>query len=202
VIVKDGGASGGEPSPLAKTLLEAFSAGSLSEPFAVLVAAHLQMQRERGVLPFALHAWSRRARDENQAPWDQISATMPLALRSYVARQHGAPGTLEWRSFLPGIERCWISRAGGIDAYLLRCRPGRAMPKHTHAGREAALVLQGSYHDAHGRYGVGDVAVANHTVEHRPIAGRPDACIIFVVLEAPVRLTGLFGRLIQRLFGV
>jgi hypothetical protein len=32
-------------------------------------------------------------------------------------------------------------------------------------------------------------------------ADRAGECVIFLVLEAPVRLTGLFGRLAQRIFG-
>ena len=64
-----------------------------------------------------------------------------------------------------------------------------------------ALVLQGGFHDARGRYGVGDIAVADHTIEHRPVADRTDTCIIFVVLEAPIKLTGLLGRLVQRILG-
>ena len=85
--------------------------------------------------------------------WDPISCIMPLALRSYVARQQqGAFETLEWHALLPGIERCWISRADGGEAYLLRCRPGSAILKHRHAGCEAALVLQGGFRDVRGRY--------------------------------------------------
>ena len=63
------------------------------------------------------------------------------------------------------------------------------------------LVLQGGFRDQNGHYAPGDIAVADGTIDHRPVADRSVTCIIFVVLEAPVRLTGPFGRRIQRIFG-
>jgi putative transcriptional regulator len=83
---------------------------------------------------------------------------------------------------------------------FLRCRPGSAIPAHTHAGLEAVLVLQGGFRDQGGHYGLGDIAVADGTINHRPVADRTVDCIIFVVEEAPVQLTGPIGRVVQRLF--
>jgi putative transcriptional regulator len=62
------------------------------------------------------------------------------------------------------------------------------------------LVLQGGFHDQGGHHGVGDIAVADRTIDHRPVADAAVECIIFVVQEAPVRLTGPLGRLVQHLF--
>jgi putative transcriptional regulator len=180
----------------AQTLLAAYAAGTLSEPFAVLVAAHLQMRADRADAVSSLdhERWPRRP----LPGVDQLNVFLPLALRSYVGRHLGAP---EWRTILPGLERCRISRDAGAEASFLRCRPGSAIPAHTHKGREAVLVLQGAFHDRSSHYAVGDIAVADDTIDHRPVADGLLACITFVVLEAPVRLTGPFGRLIQRIFG-
>jgi putative transcriptional regulator len=123
---------------------------------------------------------------------------MPLALRSYVGCHLGLP---EWRTILPGLEQCRISRDGRADASFLRCRPGKAIPAHTHQGLEAVLVLHGGFRDSDGHYAAGDIAVADGSVDHRPVADRAGECVISLVLEAPVRLTGLFGRLIQHVFG-
>jgi putative transcriptional regulator len=184
-------------------LLADFAAGALSEPLAVLVAAHRQMRDEKRATTIPHIARSAGASaPASDRPWEQLSSIMPLALRSYISRQQETPGTLEWHGFMPGIERCRISRAGEAEAYLLRCRPGSAFPQHTHMGREAALVLQGGFHDAYGRYGVGDIAVSDRGITHRPVTDRDGICIIFVVLDAPVRLTGFFGRLIQRIFRI
>ncbi len=192
-----------ESSRPTETLLAAYAAGTLSEPFAVLVASHLQMRAERrddaheraqGPAIFGHARWPQQP----VPGLDQINAFMPLALRSYVGRHLGAP---EWRTLLPGLERCRIAADAGGEASFLRCRPGQAIPAHTHAGREAVLVLQGGFRDQGGHYGAGDIAVADGTIDHRPVADRAGVCVIFVVLEAPVRLTGRFGRLVQRIFG-
>jgi putative transcriptional regulator len=192
------------------TLLTAFAAGTLSEPFAVLAASHLQMiadnaafaspipDHERSsVVAITRPAAHRRPRRPISAV-DQINACLPPALRAYVGRQLGA---LKWRTILPGIKQCRIAHDEGGEASLLRCRPGSAIPAHTHAGLEAVLVLQGGFRDAHGHYVRGDIAVADPAVDHRPVADPGHECIIFIVQEAPVQLTGPFGRLIQRVFG-
>jgi putative transcriptional regulator len=195
--LSDSGPSAAGPRRPTETLLAAYWAGRLSEPFAVLVASHLQMTadgRAHGV-PFADNErWPRRP----MPGLEQMNARMPLALRSYVGRHLGA---LEWHTILPGLERCRIARDARGEASLLRCRPGKAIPAHTHAGLEAVLVLQGGFNDQNGHYAPGDIAVADGTIDHRPVADRSGACIIFVVLEAPVRLTGPIGRRVQRIFG-
>jgi putative transcriptional regulator len=178
-----------------ETLLAAFAAGTLAEPFAVLVASHRQMKAD-DLLPAAL-ADALRPRHPISVR-HEMEALMPLALRAYVARHLGAP---RWRTILPGIKQCRIPDDARADASFLHCRPGSAIPAHTHGGLEAVLVLQGGFSDAHGHYVRGDIAVADPTVDHRPVADSGVACVIFIVQEAQVKLTGPFGRVIQRIFG-
>jgi putative transcriptional regulator len=160
----------------------------------VLVAAHLQMRAAR---PPAGSVILSHERPRTPAA-DQMNIFMPLALRSYVGRHLGVP---EWRTIWLGLEQCRISAHAGIDASFLRCRPGIAIPAHTHQGLEAALVLQGGFRDAAGHYLPGDIAVADASIDHRPVADRVGTCVIFMVQEAPLQLTGRFGRLIQHMFG-
>src|ERR1700736_1745240 len=89
----------------AQTLLAAYAAGTLSEPFAVLVAAHLQMQADDWAHAVPLRNYQQGARRLSEL--DRLSALMPLALRSYVSRHFGA---LKWRTILPGIKECRIMR--------------------------------------------------------------------------------------------
>jgi putative transcriptional regulator len=181
---------------LVEAMLTAYAAKGLSEPFAVIVAAHLQMQAVRGVAAAPIDEtwqWPRPP-----AP-DRMTELMPLALRSYVGRH--LAGAIQWRSLLPGIRMCRVTNDAGTDALFLRCRPGKAIPSHTHGGVEAVLVLQGGFHDQNGDYVRGDLAVADSTIDHRPVADGPDECIIFMVLAAPVKLTGPIGRFIPGTFG-
>jgi putative transcriptional regulator len=188
----DGGADSGKRI---EALLGAFAAGTLAEPFAVLVASHRQM-KTCDQLPAAL-ADILRPR-HTISVLSEMEALMPLALRAYVARHLGAP---RWRTILPGIKQCRIPGDARAEASFLRCRPGSAIPAHTHAGLEAVLVLQGAFSDAHGHYVRGDMAVADPTIDHRPVADPAEECIIFIVQEAEVKLTGPIGRIIQRVVG-
>jgi putative transcriptional regulator len=181
-----------------ETLLAAYAAGTLSEPFAVLVASHLQIRADNRTYAVPISNHERRRRPPMSGV-NQMYALMPPALRHYVDRHLG--GVLEWRTLLPGLKQCRIARYVRGDASFLRCRPGKAIPAHTHEGLEAVLVLQGGFRDANGHYIRGDVAVADDTVDHRPVADRSTECIIFIVREAQVKLTGPFGRLLQRMFG-
>jgi putative transcriptional regulator len=186
---------GAESVKRVETLLSAFAAGTLAEPFAVLVASHRQMKAD-GQLPATLAAALRPRHAISVL--NEMEALMPLALRAYVARHLGAS---KWRTILPGIKQCRIPGDARADASFLRCRPGSAIPAHTHAGLEAVLVLRGVFSDAHGHYVRGDIAVADPTIDHRPVADPAEGCIIFIVQEAQVKLTGPFGRLIQRVVG-
>ena len=196
------------PRPI-DSLLAAYAARTLSEPFAVLAASHLQMKADNRAYITSLDAADGTRFDAivpvlnpNHERWpistvEQMNVFMPLALRSYVSRHLGV---LEWRTILPGLKQCRIARDARGDASFLRCRPGKAIPAHTHKGLEAVLVLQGGFRDAYGHYAPGDITVADDTIDHRPVADRSAECIIFVVLAAPVQLTGPFGRIIQRIF--
>jgi putative transcriptional regulator len=186
-----------QTKPGVEALLTAYAAGALSEPFAVLVASHLQMKNYNRDDARSIST-RQRSPPRPISGADPMDALMPLALRSYVSRHLGAP---EWRRILPGIKQCRIARDANGDASFLRCRPGATIPAHTHEGFEAVLVLQGGFRDAKRHYVTGDIALADHTVDHRLLADRDVECIIFIVLGGPVKLTGPFGRIIQRIFG-
>ena len=193
--LRDSGLIQVEAGQRVDALLAAYAAGTLSEPFAVLAAAHLQMKADDRAHAAPIRIDRRGARQMSEL--DRLSALMPLALRSYVSRHVGA---LKWRTILPGIKECRIARNARGEASFLRCRPGVALPAHTHEGLEATLVLQGAFGDVTGHYAFGDIEVADDTVDHRPVADRTAECIVFIVLEAPVKLTGPLGRLFQWIY--
>ena len=81
-------------------------------------------------------------------------------------------------------------------AGLGRSCPGcRATLAHGHAGSEITVVLQGSFSDQDGRYAQGDFLVRGPGDEHRPVAAADSDCLCLAVLDAPIRLGGLLGRL-------
>ena len=64
-----------------------------------------------------------------------------------------------------------------------------------HAGSEITVVLHGSFSDQDGRYAQGDFLVRGPGDEHRPVAAADSDCLCLAVLDAPIRLGGLLGRL-------
>jgi putative transcriptional regulator len=206
-------------------LLAAYAARSLNQPLSVLVASHLEIKPDNrpyvaaleatyGVFldeidPVPLAGRDRRlvnifaSKDDEPArplrhrltPSDGL---LPPALRHYLGRDIEQ---LQWRAILPGIKEAVIARDESGESSLLYSKPGRRLPKHTHSGLEVALVLKGAFSDATGRYQVGDIAIADEDVNHRPMIEAGDDCVCFVVAEGPAKLTGLFGKLFQRVLG-
>jgi putative transcriptional regulator len=85
----------------------------------------------------------------------------------------------------------------GFKASLMRLKPGSIMPVHTHRGREYTLVLAGGYQDNGSQYGPGDFSLKDASDVHRPVVDSDEECICLAVLDAPLKLTGIIGRLVN-----
>lgn len=121
---------------------------------------------------------------------------VPSPLRPYVGTRLA---DIRWRTFWPGMQTVRIPCAGDAsDISLLRLRPGTGMPVHTHGGDELTLVLQGSYTDETGHYGVGDVAIGDPDLTHRPVADAGGFCVCFTVVDAPLRFASPLARLASK----
>lgn len=108
-----------------------------------------------------------------------------------------------WRWIGAGVRwsRVTLPDDNGANVMLLKVVAGRKLPEHTHAGYEYTHVLKGSFSDARGRYGPGDLDEADDDVEHQPIVDKGGECICIAALEGQMKLRGFFGRLIQPLIG-
>ena len=80
---------------------------------------------------------------------------------------------------------------------LLRIRPGGTSSTHTHMGDEYTVILEGSFSDEGGLYHKGDFLLRDARHKHTPVATRDKYCICLAVTEAPIQLTGFFGRLLN-----
>jgi putative transcriptional regulator len=203
-------------------LMAQYASGQLSPALHGLVAAHLAIKPDNRNFVGALEELnakeldvaapgSIRNRDSRlaaifDAPSGSIrarspqDAIFPAPLADFIGyRLDSVP----WRTVLPGIREFHVPHAekAGGEASLLWIKPGRIMPSHTHDGAEVTLVLKGGFTDASGHYRRGDIAFADSDVDHRPRADEDEDCICFAVTDAPLRLTGPFGRIVQRLFG-
>ena len=78
-----------------------------------------------------------------------------------------------------------------------RIRSGGKVVEHDHRGLEVTMVLCGSFSDQDGVYNQGDFLVRNPGEVHRPTATQNQDCLCISVVEAPVKVTGLFGKLVN-----
>jgi len=135
------------------------------------------------------------ARSRGGRETGQRQIIIPRPLQAYLDDDLEA---LPWKSLKRGIDQLPLTTAAGsARAKLLRLRSGVSVPTHTHAGTELTLVLTGGFSDDRGHFLRGDVAYADEEVEHRPVADPGEDCLCLAVLDAPLRLTGAFGRLLN-----
>jgi putative transcriptional regulator len=199
-------------------LLVAHAAGKLAEPVALAVATHLALSpasrrryaRYEAVGGFLLEdlpeealapdAWSRLAarldEPEVQPARSQPSAAVrvPAPLRDYLPESLDA---MRWRHYGNISEADLAIAVQGYRARLFRLKAGRGVPRHTHGGSELTVVLEGAFSDERGHYGRGDLAIADGTVDHRPVADEGLDCLCLAVTDAPLRLTGPIARFLN-----
>jgi len=210
-----------------KELLMAYAAGTAREPVALLLATHLalcpacraevaHLEAIGGVFlqdaapePMAEDALARAlsglgpdspppargAAREGPGPDAAADLRVPRPLRDYLGGLEGAA----WRRRGAIAEAAVLDDFPGFKTRLLRIPGGTALPQHTHAGSELTLVLAGGFSDAMGHYLRGDVAEADSSVEHRPVADEREECICLAVTDAPLRFTGPMGRVLNLL---
>ncbi len=205
------------------TLLSHYVSGSLPVPVNTMVEAHLEMRDDSRTLVRGMEAVAGvQMENIESAPllsrkkmFDQIvgsDAPAPLAEISSGRNCSIFPKSLQnftgftaedvpWRTKLPGFKEFSIGEWDGCEAELLWIRAGRAMPAHTHGGSELTLVLSGGFSDVDGHYVRGDIAAADESDDHRPIADPGETCICLAITTAPLKLTGSMTQLFSDIFG-
>lgn len=202
---------------LTDPLLMAYSAGTLPEAFNLTVAAHISLCDEcrarlgafdsiggailssaetpdmaRGSMEAALAAAKSSAAAPVREP--RKSGILPDPLQDYVG---GDLDAVDWRPVGMGVRQAILPTNGGATARLLHIKAGAAVPDHGHRGIELTLVLQGAFADDGGRFGRGDIEVANEDLEHTPVADTGIDCICLAATDAPLRFSSWIPRLAQ-----
>ena len=202
-------------------LLAAYAAGNLPQPFAlVIVATHVSMSVESRAALEAHQAVGGLVL-EDSAPTD-LSAGLKSRVLDLLDEAPAPEAPRQPRSgiypgpvmeALKGASPRWKALGGGVrqdilfasdegSARLLFIPAGQAVPDHGHGGLELTLVLQGSFTDETGAFGVGDLEVADEHLEHVPIAGAGPPCICLAATDAPLRFNSFLPRLLQPLFRI
>jgi len=199
--------------------MTAYAAGTLPQPFALVVAAQISLCDE-----------TRAAFEAHQAVGgivleDSYVAPISSDLKANVLDLLDAsdedvpaferaglfPGPVmqalkgkppRWKRLGGGVKQTILSSDNKGSVRLLYIPPGQAVPDHTHGGLELTLVLQGSFSDETGRYGVGDLEVADEDLEHTPIADFGAPCICLAATDAPLKFRSILPRVLQPLFRI
>jgi len=207
--------------------LMAYSAGTLPQGMALLVACHLHWCphcRDRmhatdavgGALLEQLQPTTLQADafDQLLARLDEPEQATPAAqqpdetaanpdLPMPLAQLLDKPlDELAWKRIGYGVKQLDLHLEGPGAARLLRISPGVSVPHHTHGGNELTLILKGSYNDELGRFRQGDVADLDGEVSHQPLVDTDEECICLIATDAPLKFSGLMGRLVQPFIGL
>lgn len=200
-------------------LIAAYAAGSLPQPFALVVAAHVSLcddcraawHGHQAVGGAVLESGeeigvSDGLKDSVLALLDEPQAPAPSYARSgvypgpVVAALKGAPP--RWKSMGLGVRQCILDAGPEGSVRLLYIPPGQAVPDHGHNGMELTLVLQGAFSDETGRFGAGDLEVADEALEHTPVAEEGAPCICLAATDEPLRFNSFVPRMLQPLFRI
>jgi putative transcriptional regulator len=204
-------------------LVRAYVAGRLAHGYALVVAAHVSMCDDCRALLAAeemaagavlelqrpeADAASSDLRDrvlaalDGPAPAEDAGPTPRMGVYPGPVAQALKGRAPRWRHLGAGIRQAILHADAEGSARLLWIPQGKAVPDHVHKGLELTMVLQGSFRDETGRFGVGDVEVADASLEHTPIAEPGETCICLAATDAPLRFQGLVPRLLQPLFRI
>ncbi|AMY71396.1 ChrR family anti-sigma-E factor [Frigidibacter albus] len=212
---------------LTDELLMGYAAGTLPEAFNLVVATHLSLCDECRARAEAFDALGGSllgametadlAEDSLQATLRRIAAgpqtarpqdrprtrkpgeLFPAPLQDYVG---GDLAAVRWRPVGMGVRQAILRSGPGATARLLYIPAGSAVPDHSHRGRELTLVLQGAFQDEDGRFGPGDIEIADQAVQHTPTAEPGQPCICLAATDAPLRFRSLIPRLAQPFFRI
>ncbi|HRK95069.1 MAG TPA: ChrR family anti-sigma-E factor [Rhodospirillales bacterium] len=128
----------------------------------------------------------------------ETAAQVPEPLLRYIGR---GLAHLAWRrvgGIVAAVEEVRLPVAAkNVKVSLMRLKAGSLMPRHSHRGNEFTLVLAGGFSDGGNQYGPGDFVAKDPSHTHQPVVDDDGECLCLVVLDAPLRLTGAMGKLIN-----
>ena len=135
------------------------------------------------------------ALDSSKESKTQIIQNLPRPLHRFVSKEFNQ---LPWSGMTSSLKEFELPFSGnGYTAKFYKISAGKELPVHTHRGNEYTLVLDGSFSDKAGDYHQGDFILADTHTIHQPKAANDGDCICFAVTDAPLKMTGFFGRMLN-----
>jgi putative transcriptional regulator len=109
---------------------------------------------------------------------------------------------LPWRSLGEGLRLCRLAKEDNMQMWMLRGKPGVALPVHSHKGSELTLVMKGAYFCGSQIFQAGDIEEADETVEHQPVITSGGECICLAVTEGQLEFKKILPRIVQKFVGI
>lgn len=142
--------------------------------------------------------------DVNQAPKTSDTPSsylhdpMMTRLPKVVAKLLPRDGKLKWQRASGSLKTARLKTGQqDYEVSFQKISSGGKVVEHDHRGLEVTLVLHGSFSDEDGIYNEGDFLVRTPGEVHRPTATLNQDCLCISVVEAPVKITGFVGKLIN-----
>jgi putative transcriptional regulator len=199
------------------TTLADFAAGTLDEGRCLVVASHLAMcgecrefvatleeaggQMLAEIEPVALaEGAAARVLDRLVEPASQAAPRKPAAVPVWQSEQKTLLGYElgPWRWIAPGLHHRVVKVTDSDSrVFMLKAAPGVKLPDHSHTGVELTCVLSGAFIHEGGRFAAGDCDDADQDIGHRPIIDGDEECICVIAMQGELKLSGIFGRLMQ-----
>lgn len=198
-------------------LLMSFAAGQLPNALGIMVACHLEQCshcRHKVKTYEALGGELLNSLDDNTVSEQTLEAVLDR-LDEPAPETHKVVGRLSiprpLRRFVPNDfdQLQWSGMSNNIKEYdialgdeqytakFYKISAGKELPEHTHEGNEFTLVVEGSFSDRTCDYHAGDFILADSQTIHQPRASMSGDCICFAVMDAPLKMTGFFGRMLN-----
>ena len=208
---------------LTDSLLMGYASGNLPEAFSLVVATHISLCDECRARLASFDAVGGALIDEDdkvEMTENALNATLELIARASSAPKPSTPtkgavlpsplqgyvggdlDSVRWRNLGGGVKHAVLKTSSQATVRLLQIPAGAAMPDHGHNGTELTLVLKGAFQDEDGRFGRGDIEIANEDLHHTPIAEEGDVCICLAATDAPLRFRRLIPRIAQPFIGI
>ncbi len=130
----------------------------------------------------------------NRGDSDERTRALPKVVRKLIPDDK----PLKWRYISSDLHSAQLET--GQDKYEVsfhKIKRGGKVVEHDHRGLEVTLVLEGSFSDDKGNYVPGDFIEKAPGDIHRPMAAQDQDCLCLSVVEAPVKVTGFIGKLIN-----
>lgn len=204
---------------ISDAMLAAYASGNLDWHYSLVVATHVSMCDEcrarlsaheaAGGAVLQDFAQSDMSASAKAALFDRLDDTYVTPKPAVASGIYPAPLTEalnhtapNWKPLGFGVKQAILRADKSGSVRLLHIPGGEAVPEHSHRGIEMTLVLQGAFSDETGRFGVGDVEIADDDLNHQPIAEEGEACICLAATGAPLRFNSIMPRIFQPLFRI